>query len=937
MRLLTVPAFVLGVLALTALGQDKKPAGPPPRALEELVADLGDPVFAVREKAQRELWARGDAAIPALEKALRDDNPEIARRARELLDKFSWGLRPDTPPEVLRLLRQFQAGDKDPQKSIEVRKAAILELLKLGTPGIAVARALLGKNLPPEARAQVIAHVATLVRREVPLRLFEGKIDEAGELIALHAIGTEAEGAADFAVFQVLRGNLPGAIASAEAARKAGKHTANAKLILAHLYRASGDWKKARECAADLPQSGDGFSMVESLREEEGDWGTLADTFPTGRANHPTALRLSFLRLAGRKKAFDDELAEVIKNVPDYSAAHDVFEAVFTLLSNHRVEDATKILLEKKQNLGLLAEMLILQLRYKEALALIDATNQADRQLSADEKLAFDLRRARVLMLIGNRDDAVQVFNRVAEGLRRVGDNGRNYSSTIMAVRSLLRAELRVGLKNLAAEHAAGFVDSDFFRRFEQSASGESAFEILFGPDATSGETLFAVLRKREIPGKEPGQTMIRVRELLTGKASKAAVDEALKALREPPKDGEVFSTNGRARESDSIVFTTPPKSYQSKRFLAIAAVGRAAGRDADAEAAFKAAAELTDVDDDVAGARSWVYGVSDAYRPYVEWGDFLSDRGRFHESAARLLEGWKRFPDQPLLLFLSGKALVKAGDAKEGNRRIELSHWVSLGQERVRGRFLDELVRRGEGAAAKRETELVLRACWSRDHYFGNVMNQGARAAELIRDFDTAEKCCQRSLLVMLKTQGMYYVETSAYMVVPHSLLIYRAQSRLRAGNVEEALTLAREALAVTPGHIDLITGMVSELNRLGKKAAGDELFGIGWAAYQKVLAEFPDSPSARQSLALLAANCQRDLDKGLEYAQTAVKADPGSVPFRETLAEVHFRRGDRDKAVELMTKLAQEDPVNRLYKRQLVRYRSGALDSPKPDREDG
>jgi len=46
--------------------------------------------------------------------------------------------------------------------------------------------------------------------------------------------------------------------------------------------------------------------------------------------------------------------------------------------------------------------------------------------------------------------------------------------------------------------------------------------------------------------------------------------------------------------------------------------------------------------------------------------------------------------------------------------------------------------------------------------------------------------------------------------------------------------------------------------------------------------------------------------------------------------------RRGERDKAVEVMTKLAEEEPANRLYKRQLVRYRSGALDSPKPDRED-
>jgi tetratricopeptide (TPR) repeat protein len=278
----------------------------------------------------------------------------------------------------------------------------------------------------------------------------------------------------------------------------------------------------------------------------------------------------------------------------------------------------------------------------------------------------------------------------------------------------------------------------------------------------------------------------------------------------------------------------------------------------------------------------------------------------------------------------------VLAGDAKEGARRMELSHWVSLGQERVRGRFIDELVRRGEGKAARRETELVLRACWCRDHYFGNVMNQAARASELVKDFATAERACQRSLLVMLKTQGMYYVETSAYMNVPHSILIYRARARLDAGKPDEAVKLAREALAVTPGHIDLVSGMVPKLEKLGKKAEADELFGVAWKAYQKVLADFPDSPAARNALAALSANCRRDLDKGLAYAREAVKAEPASVPFRETLAEVHFRRGERDKAAEIMTKLLEDDPRSALYKRQLTRYRTGPLDSPKPDTVD-
>ena len=121
-----------------------------------------------------------------------------------------------------------------------------------------------------------------------------------------------------------------------------------------------------------------------------------------------------------------------------------------------------------------------------------------------------------------------------------------------------------------------------------------------------------------------------------------------------------------------------------------------------------------------------------------------------------------------------------------------------------------------------------------------------------------------------------------------------------------------------------------------LGKKAEADELFGTAWKAHQKVLTDFPNSPAARNALATLAANCRRELDKGLTFAKEAVKAEPASVPYRETLAEVSFRKGDREKAVELMTKLLEDDSRNPLYRRQLSRYRVGAFDSARAETEE-
>ena len=256
----------------------------------------------------------------------------------------------------------------------------------------------------------------------------------------------------------------------------------------------------------------------------------------------------------------------------------------------------------------------------------------------------------------------------------------------------------------------------------------------------------------------------------------------------------------------------------------------------------------------------------------------------------------------------------------------------MSLGNEKVRGRFLDELVRRGEAAAIKREVALVLKACWSRDHYFGNVMNQCARGAALTGDFALAETCGTRSLLVVMRNQGVYFVDPASYLTVPHDLLAFHARGLLNAGKVDEAMAAARGVLTVTPGHLDFMNGIVPELDRRGKKKEADELFNRGWSAYQKMLADYPDSPSARLALAALAGHCRRKLDDGLACAKAAVAADPGAPAYREALAEVYFRRGNRDAALKLMQALADESPRSALYRRQLARYRTAAFDSPWP-----
>jgi hypothetical protein len=74
------------------------------REIEALVRQLGDDDFEVRERASRQLIARGRAARPFLEKVLKNRDPEVARRASEALQLLEGDGDLQLQRAVLRLL-----------------------------------------------------------------------------------------------------------------------------------------------------------------------------------------------------------------------------------------------------------------------------------------------------------------------------------------------------------------------------------------------------------------------------------------------------------------------------------------------------------------------------------------------------------------------------------------------------------------------------------------------------------------------------------------------------------------------------------------------------------------------------------------------------------------------------------------------------------------
>jgi hypothetical protein len=65
------------------------------KAINELIKQLSDETFEVREKATTQLIALGPVAIPFLRDAAKDDDAEVVRRAKHCLEKIGSAARPD--------------------------------------------------------------------------------------------------------------------------------------------------------------------------------------------------------------------------------------------------------------------------------------------------------------------------------------------------------------------------------------------------------------------------------------------------------------------------------------------------------------------------------------------------------------------------------------------------------------------------------------------------------------------------------------------------------------------------------------------------------------------------------------------------------------------------------------------------------------------------
>ena len=865
--------FFCGVLAF-GQADGKDVAEPTIQEVQRAISQLQSKVFSERQLAMEFLFEAGRAAEDALRKAAKSADREVAFRAKSILDKFDHGIFANTPPDIVQIVQMYRRGSRNEKQT------AISQLQERGE--VRVLLALLNSEKDESLRSQLTAQTVGAVQKLVPKLLLAGDSDDAEQLLELASSTTD--GLLHYVTYLELTGKTESKIE-----KLVKKQTADGALadqenkLLLYLYRAKGDRTAARRIAEVMNDD----NLVNHLAYEMGDWELLSaraseEEFPSHMPDSQLIERfgfhLAYHRLAGEKERLGETVTRVKKLGEKANMSKFAAEA---FLINARPEDGIEQLRTVQPADAF--RLLCAQSRYRDAFALLKI-NDPDKELGpwfddvlkvvkgsslqddeAKKQFAIGVQVPRALARLGVRDEAETYFQKLADAVKNDEDGSKR------RLRNVISVEYNAGLRNLAIGHASDALDA---------GAQVTVLQPIFSENFAAAQ----LWRKFFAEHK--------------GLATKDQVTRCYVVLN--------AASNSTEEESDSLIkdateFAATLDDATKVSFLhEIAELCLRLKRQEQAVSIFEQAAKTS-----AASA--------------IKLGDFFLENKEWQKAATWYENVWQRDKSQYFAMFLKGYATHQLGDEDRGNETMRLAEMLPLSRQ-ARRTFATKLKERGLTDESLRHWEIIARTSPFQDWYgndaaknIGNIISgeQPRRAA------DNWEPL----LFSGLKTASSF-TEIEGYLKLPQLIHKVRARALLKEENVDDAIRELRISQSYMPGGIELPEDFIPQLDKLGRKKDADVLFEKPYGLTLEMCEDYPKVATHHNNLAWLAARCGRKLDEALTHANRAVKLRPDSAAYLDTLAEVHFQRGDRAEAIRLAKKCLELEPEGSHFKEQLERF---------------
>ncbi len=871
-------------------------AAPTAEEISRAIEDLSDVEFEKRQSATELLWQAGDAAAEVLEQAAKSTDPEVRTRASALVKKLRLGIRPDTPREVLLLIDQFRYA-----QAPEQRRQALAELQ--AKERWQTVLALIRGEQNPQERHNLATAVAGQAGKIVGPLVEKGDLAQAEEVLEL--VSTVETGVPQLTAFLLLTGRIDKQIATLRE-RVSDKSNVEAATRLAYLLRAKGDLSGAIEAAAKT----DDFVLRINLLSEAERWSEaapLAEEFFRRNASRLEGLAFAttFYRLAGNeaehqrtldallKTANIERLKEIAANKPadpfgpgtNLAVSH-FLTAAKTLLVNERIDEALEIL--RKVNPPFAQLLYWQQHRHREALEFVqvNADTKLDRawldqlptplsstSVHPDYRVLMGAQVARQLRELGRKEQAEQIWKMLRDLEPQGNDRGRRLSLLSMYASQLGRHDeaTRLGADAIKAGVAPAVIFSALARR-------EAPQALIWH------ERLLAI-----DPQIDRAKAIAIAISLVTPNPRRGAPPESWKEMVNSVRDS-VQKLEPRQRAERLIVLG---QTCKIRGDLDLARI-----MFDEAAAAFPAGS--------------------------TQVGILLAEEGDWAGAAKHFATAAKANASDAMASFLLGQAQARTGDTSGSEKQLLQANLAMLAPE-MRFAVASAVQNASLKPDVIRQHELTCRTALPDSQI---TVNAGQALGNLLSldEPRRAARHWQHMLLHGLNSSANFN-EAEAYPALANLLHKAVARAAMAEGKPEEVAAELARCERILPADIRAVVDLVPLLRQKGMPQIADGLFERAMVTHRKVLEEFPDSATYLNNAAWVCARAQRELDEGLKLAKQAVELMPEEAAYHDTLAEVHFQRGDREAAVAAAQKCLEIAPANKMFAARLTHFRDDEL----------
>lgn len=690
----------LAISASTTLGvQNQSPA-----EIQKWIDELGDSDFSKRETAQKNLWAAGFRAEAALKTAAKGEDAEIRKRAIELLEKFKWGVYPDTPIAVVDLVESYQGATRD-------KKREYLEkLMDQKEHGARAIIKILQAEEQEDSKNDALNIVASQFSRFVSSLLDKEQRPFLKKLIG-KMLQNRTEGSfSHFAAYTLLnKKSEPGEINFQEWFD--GKIEPELKNeVLSYWHRAHGNQDKALIAAKESKNQ----DLVFNLLMEQGKWkevldqGHFAEMISPAKIGFRIALSRLLFDSKGQELAFGElkDFAQSAIKEAKVESANQVFQSAKIALLNGYLENGTAWM-EESRNKLMAMEILGARFDFTQAKKVLDASQ------NSKEFPVMEIQAARSLYSLGKKEESLKILEKYEAQLseKAEGDWPLRLVQTWKTLKNNTKA------MNIAAI---------YLEKQEHRDAAGRVLKSLFEEDSSSLESVLAY-RWKTIPERKTLESLNELETLLNKKTPKSEVLKIVDELEDYSK---------------SVT--------QAENLLLKKAMIRLC--------------QLYSMEERLESLAT----THDKPEIWNALGEELFKAKKFSGASKAFQKAWEKSRSTAIYAFMTGKALEFAGDKKTSSEWLEKSFWIPLGDDQARTDFASSLVKSSYTDEALKQYTFISLTGDSSSYYVGSAFRSLAWKSIQKKEFGNGALGYEKAILRCMTpyvsfTQSSAYVSVSA------------------------------------------------------------------------------------------------------------------------------------------------------------------------------